>query len=365
MVGKKFYAMSLAVQRRLRKAALAVTPPFPKFNSNLSLRCRSLLLLGATLIALAVFFIYSTPPVVAEPDDTITVWSATLTVKEFNAIHDGTGCIDGGLANHACSSTFVLSDNEFTYDGVDYKIEQVFLHPSPRNSQFDFGFNKAATNLKQSGLTLHVDGRKFALANATLLSSARENYAITQWFMPGLSWSVNQQVSLSLKATSLQDQQETPPEEDEHADLIAQMYQWREDPKWRHYKAHTDRWDRALLAFGETVADTTLTPMTAAEAQGYADRGWTRWVEVAATLREEDEYAALIAQMHQWRNDPRWVSYKAHTDRWDRALLAFGETVADTTLTPMAAAEAQGYADRGWPRWVEVAATLRELESGG
>ena len=348
--------------------------------------------------------------------------------------------------------------------------------------------------------------------------------------------------------------------------LIAQMYQWRNDPQWVSEKAHTDRWDRALLAFGETVADTTLTPMTADEAQEFADRGWERWVEVAAALREieaagqqqqqqgtpnraptvasalsdativnesgartvsltgvfsdadsdaltvtaassdeakatvsvasgyssltvsaqawgtatitvtaddgnggtvEDaftvtvkaapvvasaiadvsglevgttqdvflgrvfsdadgdaltvtaassdetkatvsvasdgsrltltgvaqgtatvtvtaqdtdgnrvsdtfdapvarKYNALIARMYQWRNDPQWVSDKAHTDRWDRALLAFGETVADATLTAMTAAEAQGYADTDWgERWVPVAKALREIEAAG
>ncbi len=351
--------------------------------------------------------------------------------------------------------------------------------------------------------------------------------------------------------------------------LIAQMYQWRNDPQWVSEKAHTDRWDRALLAFGETVADATLTPMTAAAAQELADRGsaWTRWVEVAKALKEieaggqqnqqqqqgtpnqaptvgvaladativnesgthqaslsgvfddadndalsvtalssdeakatvsvasdystltvsaqargtavitvtandgrggtvqdaftvrvkaapevasaitdvtgleegatqevslsgvfsdadgdaltitaasSDEskatvtvaadqskltvagvaegtatitvtaqdsdgnrvsdafdapvarkYNALIAQMYEWRNDPQWVREKPHTDRWDRALLAFGETVADTTLTPMTASEAQEFADRGWERWVEVAAALREIEAAG
>ena len=78
------------------------------------------------------------------------------------------------------------------------------------------------------------------------------------------------------------------------------------------------------------------------------------------------DYAELIAQMYEWRNDLRWSTYKAHTDRWDRALLAFGETVADSTLTPMTAAEAQGYADRGsaWSRWITVAAALRDIESG-
>ena len=346
-----------------------------------------------------------------------------------------------------------------------------------------------------------------------------------------------------------------------YANLIARMKVWRND--WRHVsdKEHTDRWDRGLLAFGETVADASLTPMTAAEAQEFVDRGWTRWVEVTAALREiesgglddtpnqaptvasaitdativnesgtrqvslsgvfsdpdsdaltisasssneavatvavapdysgltvtaksrgtttvtvtagdgnggtvEDtftarvkaapvvasaiadvsglevdatqdvslsgvfsdadgdaltitaasseetvatvtvssdgstltltgvaegtatitvtaqdtdgnrasdtfdvpvarKYSALIAKIEEWRNDPQYVGDKEHTDRWDRGLLAFGETVADTSLTPMTAAEAQEFVDRGWTRWVEVTEALREIESGG
>ena len=344
-----------------------------------------------------------------------------------------------------------------------------------------------------------------------------------------------------------------------YADLIAKMKEYRNDPCCEGDQAHTRRWDRALLAFGETVADQTLTAMSASEAQGYADQGWTRWVEVARALKEiegsgqgtpnraptvssaipdativnesgtsqvslsgvfsdadndsltitaassntaratvavasdgssltvsaqargtatitvtaddgngatvddtftvtvkaaptvsaalsdvsnlevdgsqdislsgvfsdadgdsltitatsSDEtkatvtvasdgskltltgvavgtaaitvtaldsdgntvsdrfdalvakkYAGLIAQMYEWRNDPQWKEYKEHTDRWDRALLAFGETVADQTLTAMTADEAQGYADRGWERWEPVTAALRELEGG-
>ena len=75
------------------------------------------------------------------------------------------------------------------------------------------------------------------------------------------------------------------------------------------------------------------------------------------------KYAALIAQMWEWRNDPERIS-KAHTDLWDRALLAMGETVEDTSLTPMPASEAQDYADRGWTRWTPVAEALREIEGG-
>ena len=194
--------------------------------------------------------------------------------------------------------------------------------------------------------------------------------------------------------------------------LIAQIQQWRNNPEsspsrawimyattWQTYatyRAYTDRWDKALVAFGVTVPDTSLTPMTSYEAQtlskgitywtkslnpthspltarALANRGgaWSRWVAVAAALREleqtdpEEKYAALIAKIYGWRNDPCCASDKLHTDRWDRALLAFGKTVADTTLTPMTAAEAQAFADRGWTRWTEVATVLRDLEAGG
>ncbi len=77
----------------------------------------------------------------------------------------------------------------------------------------------------------------------------------------------------------------------------------------------------------------------------------------------QGKYADLIAKIREWRDDPCCASNKAHTDRWDRTLLAFGETMGDTTLSPMTAAEAQTYADRGWSRWVEVAAALRELQN--
>ncbi len=275
-----------------------------------------------------------------------------------------------------------------------------------------------------------------------------------------------------------------------YAGLIAQMYEWRNDLQWAHLKEHTDRWDRALLAFGEPVSDASLTAMSAAEAQALADSGLTRWVEVAEALQQiegggtqtpalpvvtiaageavsegtaagftltaepapasdlavtvtvgqtgdvagadalgartvtipadftsvsftvatvddaadeadgsvsatlgsgtgytvgdaasvsvavadDDEtqqqvvgsgpYAALIAQMYAWREDPQWRMYRSHTDRWDRALLAFGETVADTTLTAMSAAEAQALADSGLARWVEVAKALWQIEGG-
>ena len=93
--------------------------------------------------------------------------------------------------------------------------------------------------------------------------------------------------------TEEQESREQSPQE-KYADLIAKIREWRDDPCCASNKAHTDRWDRALLAFGVTVTDTTLTAMTAAEAQTYADRGWTRWVEVAAALRELQNQAPTV-----------------------------------------------------------------------
>ncbi len=77
-----------------------------------------------------------------------------------------------------------------------------------------------------------------------------------------------------------------PNAQNEHAGLIADVRQWRDDPCCAHNSAHTDRWDRVLLALGESVADASLEPMTASEAQDLADRGWSRWTGVAEALRE-------------------------------------------------------------------------------
>ena len=94
-------------------------------------------------------------------------------------------------------------------------------------------------------------------------------------------------------ACGSQPQQQTPQEE--YADLIAEIYEWRNDPQWSSYKSHTDRWDRVLLAYGETVADTTLTAMTADEAQQWADEGWEPWIRTVAALRELENRAPTVA----------------------------------------------------------------------
>ena len=227
----------------------------------------------------------------------------------------------------------------------------------------------ASSDPATATVTVASDGSKLTLAGV-----AEGSATITVTAEDADGNTVSDAFDVSVAAAQQQQQQAQAPQ-GPYAGLIAQMYEWRNDPERAHEKAHTDRWDRALLAFGETVADASLTAMTTTEAQGYADRGWTRWSDVATALQAiesanqpqqpqtpQQRFAGLIAKMKQYRDDPQWSSNKDHTDRWDRALLAFGETVADASLTPMTAAEAQGFADRGWERWVDVAKALKEIE---
>lgn len=77
-------------------------------------------------------------------------------------------------------------------------------------------------------------------------------------------------------------------------------------------------------------------------------------------------YDHLIEQVYESRNRPLPTPDPGHTVRWDRALLAFGERISGgTTLKPLTASEARGFANRGdaWYRWKPVAEALEEIEA--
>ncbi len=97
--------------------------------------------------------------------------------------------------------------------------------------------------------------------------------------------------------------------------------------------------------------------------EGGGSPGTDSDVGVVHNPNPQNRYASLIADVKLWRDDPCCASNTAHTDRWDRVLLALGESVADASLQPMTASEAQGFADRGWTRWTGVAEALREREA--
>ncbi|MCY4286774.1 MAG: hypothetical protein OXC65_15715, partial [Thiotrichales bacterium] len=72
------------------------------------------------------------------------------------------------------------------------------------------------------------------------------------------------------------------------AQLVSDIRQWRGETQ--HGQAHVDRWTRVLIALG--VETGTLTPMTVAEAQAFADRGWTRWERVVNEIKRKEAHDA-------------------------------------------------------------------------
>ena len=102
---------------------MPITPP-PHKRSSLALRLSPLLLIAAALVALAVFFVnYNTPPASADHGRDTEIWSATLTVQSTQA---GPGCstAESAVATK-CSTVSTLTDDDFTYLGVDYTVEQI------------------------------------------------------------------------------------------------------------------------------------------------------------------------------------------------------------------------------------------------
>ena len=80
-----------------------------------------------------------------------------------------------------------------------------------------------------------------------------------------------------------------------HAALIARVRVYVGETE--NGEEHVKRWQRVLKALGEKdAAFTNLTPMTATEAQTYADRGWTRWDEVVTALTALEAAAQPPAQ---------------------------------------------------------------------
>ena len=132
---------------------------------------------------------------------------------------------------------------------------------------------------------------------------------------------------------------------------------WTYAQETQHGYDHVLRWMRVLKTFGE------LEDMTAAEAQGYADRGWQRWDPVADELTDLENAQGQHQPDQQVIADVR--SYAQETERgydhvllWMRVLKTFGE------LEDMTAAEAQGYADTYTAeRWDPVVAELTALEA--
>ena len=146
--------------------------------------------------------VYGTAKAAPPPDPALVppgaLWSASLTVQGYrNLLGGALGC--GLMTGARCSVG--LSINEFTYNGVRYRFDAIQRDGNRDTLQLSI-LNPAAdpeevleagAALAASGsLTLHVDGRAFAFADARL------QYERLHWDDARLGWRTWQRVSLAL-----------------------------------------------------------------------------------------------------------------------------------------------------------------------
>ena len=122
-------------------------------------------------------------------DGVVNLWSATLTAKEV--ISNRYGCYISSA--HLCSDTSVLTEDSFTYDGVDYQVETLMEF-----DRFLFGLDKAFPQALVDNATLFVDGTPFVLSDGTVT----ENKQNVFWDDTGLTWAAGQVVSVTLTLSS-------------------------------------------------------------------------------------------------------------------------------------------------------------------
>ena len=121
---------------------------------------------------------------------TTDVWTATLTPADIFTIWKG--------CRTNCNNAAILSDDDFTYDSIDYTIVQLTVRNNP--SPLLLGLTPQITAADADGLTLVVGSTSFPFANATF---AVENSARTvTWSASGLSWTVGTDVAVKITVTN-------------------------------------------------------------------------------------------------------------------------------------------------------------------
>ena len=152
---------------------------------------------GTTANAVAV------PPAPAEPErqpqsQTTTVWSSTLTVDQADSLY---GCSDTGTSPlDNCSEA--LTDRDFEYGVKDYQVQRISWDTGTNILLLAFSDPDIKAKANLGSLTLHVDSRSFAIADADFLrdsSGVIETRRILRWSVPNLRWTDDQEVALSLE----------------------------------------------------------------------------------------------------------------------------------------------------------------------
>ena len=204
--------------------------------------------------------------------------------------------------------TYSLSPTARVTEGQDARLTLTLSEPAPAGGvEFTVAVGHGTAGADDVGaitspVTVPEGGSALTIALPTVDDDRHEGEeSFTVTVAPArFGWGVDP-LGTNTATVTIVDNDDAPPEQGDqspqakYADLIVKVKEWRDDPCCVNNKDHTDRWDRVLLTFGETVADTTLEPMTAAEAQTYANNGWTRWIEVTKALRELENRPPTVA----------------------------------------------------------------------
>ena len=149
-----------------------------------------LLLLAAALVALAALFAPG-----AQPAQASSIWSARLTVQEVTTNAEY-GC-DNLSSGKECSTASVLTDDTFTFDGVDYGIEIINLLASGGLSTLSLKLDKAIPDTLDT-LVLYVGGEARLVFADGSKGTTRITNDTMSWDDTGLSWSEGDVVGLAL-----------------------------------------------------------------------------------------------------------------------------------------------------------------------
>ena len=139
--------------------------------------------------------LFAAVPAQAQTTVQTTVWSATLTTKDLGS--GRFGCTGAGPTS--CGLTSVLTDDDFTHDGVTYRIAAVEVATTGGFAgDLVVELNRSIPSSLQSTLTMHVGSSQFAVSDAELLRSNRQ----AAWSNSGLTWTAGGTVSLKLTVST-------------------------------------------------------------------------------------------------------------------------------------------------------------------
>ena len=161
---------------------------------------RSPLLLAVALAALGVLMVHDSPPASAD-HARITAWSGTLTVGEVLASLNN-GC-SNPVSGAECSSTSVLTDDDFTYGGIDYAIIGI-AYDIP-SSGLSFTLNKTIPASMKANATLIANNIALNFADATRGTNTVNNDTVSWSNIGGTAWGVGDTVQLSLSGPGTPD----------------------------------------------------------------------------------------------------------------------------------------------------------------